>query len=188
MTSIFKPAVAVATQANRAIGAMFFSVFGGAWLALGTSRVFAAPIPAFVLIACATLILLWVVLRIYKVHAPALAAEPETDQQRRQSRIFHFINGGQWLVILVVGNVLANMGLGAWVIPAAIFVIGAHFLPLAKLFGYSPHYMTGAAMMLLAAGYPVVAPAGASSPVGCFGAGIILWLSAVWAITRPAPQ
>jgi len=188
MDTVFTPPVAVASQANRAIGAMFFCVFGGAWLALWAHEVFVAPLAAYVLISFATLIFFWLVLRIYKLHAPALRAEPETREKRRQSRGFHIVNTGQWIVLMVVANVLANIGLASWIIPAAIFIVGAHFVPLAKLFNYPPHYITGAAMMLLAVLYPRLAPGGAGSSIGCLGAGIILWSSAAWAITRTRPQ
>ena len=180
--------VAVASQANRAIGAMFFSVFGGAWLALGARAVFVPPFAAYALVGIGTLALLWFVLRIYKRHALALKAAPETPETRRRSRGFHIVNAGQWILLLVVANVLANMGLNAWVIPAAIFIVGAHFIPLARIFDYPPHYITGTIMMLLAALYPLLMPTGPNSSVGCFGAGIILWCSAAWAVTRTASK
>lgn len=167
---------------------MFFCVFGGVWFALWAHDVFAPPQVAYVLIGFATLVFLWYVLRIYKFHAPARQAEPETQDKRRRSRGFHIVNTGQWVLLLVIANVLANIGLTSWIIPAAIFIIGAHFIPLAKLFDYPPHYITGAIMMLLAAVYPLLMPAGASSSVGCLGAGIILWCSAAWAITRARPR
>ena len=187
-TTILTPPAAVASQANRAIGAMFFCLFGGAWLALWAHEVFVPPLAAYALIGCITLVFFYVVLRVYKLHAPALTAEPETQEKRRQSRNFHIVNTGQWVLLLIVANVLANIGLASWIIPAAILIIGAHFIPLARLFDYPPHYLTGAAMMLLAVAYPLIAPAGASNSVGRLGAGLILWTSAAWAITRTRSQ
>ena len=167
---------------------MFLCGFGGAWLILWAHYAFAAPLIAYALIGSATLLFFWLVLRVYKVHAPALKAEPDSPEKRRRSRGFHLVNAGQWVLVIVVANVLANIGLIAWVIPAVIFIVGAHFLPLAKLFAYPPNYVTGIAMMLVAAVYPWVAAAGASSPIGCLGAGLILWSSAAWAITRRRSQ
>ena len=188
MDALFAPAIAVARQASRAIGAMFFCVFGGAWLVLWAHDTFVLPLVAYALIGAATLVLFWIALRVYKVHAPALKAESDSQEKRRRSRGFHMVNAGQWVLMVVVANVLANIGLTTWIIPAAIFIVGAHFLPLAKLFEYPPHYITGVAMMLLAAVYPWVAAAGANSPTGCLGAGVILWSSSAWAITRTRSQ
>ena len=173
-----------AVRGGRAFGALFFAVFGGGWLALWAWRAFASPLPVDAAIAVLTAILATIAWRIYRANAVAMRAGAETQQGRRQSRVFNLVNAGQWVVIVVLGNVLANTGLADWVIPMAIFVIGLHFLPLARLFANPPHYVTGAALMTLAAGYPFAARAGAADPVGCLGAGLVLWASAGWAL-RP---
>ena len=84
----------------------------------------------------------------------------------------------------MVGNVLANIGLSGRVLPAAMFLIGLHFLPPARLFSNRANYAAGGALIAPAIAYPLLAPAGPQSPSGCFGAGIILRASAVWAV-RP---
>jgi hypothetical protein len=73
-----------------------------------------------------------------------------------------------------------------WIIPSIILIVGIHFFPLAVAFQVPRHYATGAAMTLLAIFYPLMSSAGPTSPVGCLGAGIILWASAVVALVRPA--
>ena len=133
------------------------------------------------------LILSAIAYRIYRANAFALHAEAATPSSRRRSRLFNWINAAQWAVILIAGNVLANMGLADWIIPTAIFVIGVHFLPLARLFANPPHYVTGSALVVLAVVYPLTAPMGAADPLGCLGAGLILWASAAWAL-RPVRQ
>lgn len=172
-------------RARRATGAMFFSVFGGAWLA-GWAYSSHAPLLAFILIAAIALALLGTAVSIYRRHAAALKAEPETPERRRAERIFHLVNGGQWVVMIVLGNVLANIGLGMWTIPMIVFVVGLHFLPIAYVFRHPVHYVTGAALCTFAAIYPLVAPAGPVDPVGFMGAGLILWASAAWALKRPS--
>jgi len=173
---------ASAERARRAIGAMFFFPFGGAWFALWAYRASARPIVLYVEIAVLTAALLGLAYWRYRVHAPALAAQPETPEQRRASRIFQIVNAAQWVLILVVGNVLANLGLGAWVIPAVIIIVGLHFLPLARVFANPPHYVTGLALVAIGAGYPLLTPAGPASPIGCLLTGVVLWLSAARAL------
>jgi hypothetical protein len=89
---------------------------------------------------------------------------------------------GQWLVILVAGNVLANTGLGAWVLPMAMAVIGIHFFPLARLFRTPSRYVTGATLIAVAVAYPFIAVQGPADPIGCLLAGVVLWASALWSV------
>jgi hypothetical protein len=171
-----------AARAGRAVGAMFFFAFGGAWLCLWAFSSLASPWPAAIVVAIATVALLALAHRVYRAHAAA-GQTAETPEAKRRSRLFNIVNAAQWVLILVVGNVLANMGLSDWILPAVIFIVGLHFLPLARIFANPPHYLTGCALMLLAVVYPLLSPNGANSPVGCLGAGLILWASAAWAVS-----
>jgi hypothetical protein len=173
-------------SARRAIGALFFSLFGGAWLELWAFRAFTGR--KGVLLLAASFVALGAAVifaRAYRRYAPyreAMAAEAATPERRRVDRLFHWINGGQWVLILVVGNVLANLGRGAWVLPAAILIVGLHFLPLALTMENRAHWATGGALATLALTYPFLAPGGPADPIGCLGAGLILWASALWAV------
>ena len=164
---------------------MVLSFFGAAWLEAWDWRAGAGPV-ACAVIAALGLALLATAYRRYRRYAPALALVPATPEKRRARRVFNIVNAGQWLVIVVLGNVLANLGLGAWVIPMAIGVVGLHFLPLARVFDNPAHYVLGAAMVVFALVYPRVAPGGPLDPVGFLGAGVLLWLSVLWALRRPA--
>ena len=172
---------AEAAVAGRAFGAMIFSVFGSVLLEVWNRRSDGgvAVSIGIALLGIALLASAWLV---YRQHAPALAAEEQTPERKRANRIFHLVNGGQWLVIVVLGNVLANIGLGAWVVPMAIVVIGLHFVPLAHVFHNLPHYVTAAALVVFALAYPFLAAGGPADPVGFLGIGLILWLSACWAL------
>jgi len=169
---------------RRGIGAMFYAVFGGAWIALAAWRSLHRPGPALALVTALTSLLFGLVYFRYRRQRAALAEEPESPARRRRERYFYIINAGQWIVILVAANVLVNFRWSDWVIPMAIFVVGLHFLPLAKLLDNPSQYLTGALFLLLAAVYPFVAPAGARSGVGPLGAGVILWSAALWNIGR----
>jgi hypothetical protein len=167
---------------GRAIGASFFAVFGGAWLALWNYGIDPARFWVYGVIAVGAFAILgWARAR-YRRYAAAAAQAVETPARRRMQRWFHIINAGQWVMVFIVGNVLSNLGLGNWFIPAIIMIVGLHFLPLARLFSYPAHYVTGAAFILLALIYPITAPGGPTNPVGCLGAGLLLWLSALWAL------
>jgi len=177
-----------AAIAGRAIGAMFFSAFGGAWLGLWAYSEFGATSLALVLIGAVSVVLLALAYRAYRSNAPALRELEHTPKAKYASRWFNIINVAQWVAIVMVAMLLSTLGHGSLVLPAVIFIIGLHFLPLAWLFGYAPHYVTGLSLMLLAAVYPVASHEGGGSSIGALGAGLILWASAIWAIVPRATQ
>jgi uncharacterized membrane protein YecN with MAPEG domain len=170
-----------AQLAGRATGAMFFFVFGAVWLE-GWATTAEAGATAFAGIAVLALVLLAVAWRRYRRYAPALAQEQGTPERRRARRVFNIVNAGQWTAIFILALVLIHLGKGAWIIPMAIAVFGLLFLPLAHVFKNPPHYVTGLAMVAFAALYPLLASGGPTAPVGFLGAGLILWLSAAWAL------
>jgi hypothetical protein len=172
-----------AVMAGRALGAMFFFAFGGLWLAAwainsGHGVTWIVPI---VIVAVVLLFISW---RRYRRYAPAMAVGKDDPKWQRARRIFNIVNAGQWIVIFVAALTLGNTGHEQWIVPMVIGVVGLHFFPLAAVFENPPHYVTGAAMVALALLYPLLA--GPSSPLGSLGAGLILWLSAAWAL-RPHP-
>jgi hypothetical protein len=169
-------------KAHRAIGAMFFAIFGGAWIGYWSVRTFPNSIIVAVAIAVCTVAVFMLAFNQYQRYKGGLKAEKNSPIRRRAGRLFNIINAAQWVVIVVGANVLANINLGEWVIPFVILVIGLHFFPLAHVFSNPPHYITGSAMVLVAAIYPSLFPGGPSNPIGCLGAGLVLWASAIWAV------
>jgi hypothetical protein len=172
-----------AEAGGRAFGAVLFSVFGAILLEVWDRRA-SAGLLVFGGIAVLGIGLALSAWLCYRRHAAAVAARAKTPEQKRADRVFHLVNGGQWILILVLGNVLANIGQGAWVVPMAIAVIGLHFVPLAYVFRNPPHYVTAAALVLFALAYPQLAAGGPADPVGFLGIGLILWASAMWALRR----
>ncbi len=172
-----------AARANRGIGAMFFSAFGSAWLSWGDlvarGRIDWTLLP-IIAVGGALFATAW---RRFRADKGGRVAIDTTPRARRIARVFHVVNAGQWILIFVLANVLNNAGLGSWIVPMIIAVVGAHFLPLAWVMGYRPHYVSGMALLTLAAVYPFAAPAGPLSAAGQLGAGLILWASAAYALT-----
>ncbi len=199
-----------AASANRAIGAMFFALFGGCWLAFGLldsygmrlvwkSEIipdlqipsgllsgYAIRLVPLLIIVAGTLLLFFAARQQFRRNQGAHAAEADSPESKRAGRIFTAVNAIQWTLIFMVVTVLARLGHSEWILPAIIFIVGIHFFPLALAFKVPRHYATGATMTLLAVFYPLMSSAGSASPVGCLGAGIILWASAVAALVRPA--
>jgi hypothetical protein len=171
-----------ATKAGRAIGAMFLAFFGSGWLIAWCMQAFGASIGILTSIVAGGFAIFFIALRQFRKHRAALYAQANPEHKRTR-RIFKALNIAQWVSIAIIAVVLSNTGNSKWIPAAIIFVVGLHFLPLAAVFRYRWHYITGSALILLALMYPFLSSAGPASPSGLFGAGVILWVSALWALT-----
>ena len=170
------------------IGATIVGFFGAAWLTLGMMSAgiawqtgVALVLPIFVLIAFLG--------SAVRRRLPKMA-EVETPEKKQMMRAFAIVNVAEWVAIFGVVNLLTNLHLNRWVIPAIVLIVGAHFIPLARIFQSSQHLKTGIAMMLCAA-VAVVLPVSIRDTAECAGAGVILWISAAAALRtafRLAPQ
>jgi hypothetical protein len=178
-TAVSTSSAPSAVRANRAIGAMFFAGFGTAWLCWGDVICLGGGNWTLGLVIAVGLGLAVAAARQFAANRSALAGRASTPHSRRVARIFHWVNGGQWVLIIVLVNVLNITGLAAWVVPMIIAVVGLHFLPLAAVMRYRPHYASGLALLLLAVVFPFVANGGPRSGLGPLGAGLILWASAL---------
>ena len=177
--------VGSAASASRAVGAMFFTISGGAWLVIGVLKGYGMLLVALLPIVAATLLLFYAALRKFRENRAAHAAESNSPESKRAERVFNVVNAIQWSLVFVASVVLIILRHPEWIIPVIILIVGIHFFPLAVAFKVPRHYATGAAMTLLAIIYPFMASGGPKSPVGCFGAGILLWASAVAALVGP---
>jgi hypothetical protein len=173
---------AAAFRASRAVGAMFFSLFGGAWIVLWSYLAYGFNPGLMALITLAALGQFAWALTTYHKNKGAFA-EDSDPAKKKAEKVFHIVNAAQWVLILIVANVLKNTGHGNWVLAAIIIIVGLHFLPLAPVFRYPVHYVTGVALVTWGAGYPFLLTQGAGSPLGCLGAGLLLWASAITGLT-----
>jgi hypothetical protein len=173
---------------GASIGATIVGGFGAVWLAMGMSAAgmpvrvaIALVLPVFVLIACLA--------SAVRRRVPRLAG-PESPEKKEMMRAFVVVNVVQWVAIFGTVNLLRNLQLNGWIVSAIVLIVGAHFLPLARIFGARQHVVTGAALMLCAA-VAVVLPAPVRDAVECVTAGLILWASAAAALCiafRMAPS
>lgn len=177
-----------AFRASRAIGAMFFSLLGSIWMVLWSNRAFGLQPVLLTLIALCALALAGSAKRVYEQNKAALAQDANSPAKKKADSVFHAVNAGQGILMFVTANILVNAGRREWVFASTMFIIGLHFLPLAHVFRYPPHYVTGAALILWSIGYSLATTSGPGNPVGCLGAGLILWTSALYGLlARPSP-
>ncbi len=142
---------------GSSIGATIMGGFGAVWLALGmvsaglpVGVAIAAVVPVFALIA-------WLGIGGAAAAAEALRRR-ESPEKKQMMRVFAVVNVVQWVAIFGTINLLRNLQLDGWIVSAIVLIVGAHFLPLARIFGARQHVVTGMAMMLCVA-VAVVLPA-----------------------------
>jgi hypothetical protein len=173
--------------ASAAIGGMFFTAFGTLWLTLGVlqsswSKLLLLPTIIFI-----GGLLFTFSLRQFQTHKAAYRNEANTPERRRISRIFNIVNTVQWCLAGLLAFMFSNFGYDRWIVPMIIFIVGAHFLPLAKVFENRRHYLTGLGLMIVALVYPWILSEGPINPFGPCVAGLILWLSAASTLLFPMP-
>lgn len=161
-----------------AIGTIFLSLFGLVWILLALAGLKRIDPAAVILLSSFVAALLVLSLRTIRrtrhlVRNPANAA-----RNRRINRLFGLINVVQWAGILLAINLLNHFHLSGWIVPAVIFIVGVHFLPLAYLFRTRLHYVTGCELMIWAVVAPLVSSARYMEPVAALGTGAILWITA----------
>ena len=111
----------------------------------------------------------------------SLAMSPLSAQlAARRSCFFRWVNLGQYSVLGIAGLLLNYMHRFDLLVPAGIFIVGAHFFPLAVLFKYPFHFATGFCLIVWAAAYPHWLAAGDFNQTGLSVTGIIMLLSAGW--------
>ena len=164
---------------GTSIGATIMGGFGALWLAMGmksagvpVQMALAVVIPVFALIAC-----LGSTVR----HRLPKFAGPESPEKQQMMRTFTAINVVEWIAIFGTVNLLRNLHLDAWIVSSIVMIVGAHFIPLARIFQAPQHLKTGFAMMACAA-IAVVLPVSVRDTVECVSAGLILWASAAGAL------
>ena len=172
---------------GRAVGAMFFAFFGGVWALLGYDLGGWRTPLLLILPATVALILLLAAVRVVRKSRGAMIAVRGRTEYGRMRRQFRAINAGQWIVAIMAVCVLHHFGLDEWSAPTIMLIVGLHMLPLARVFQYPPHYLTGAALIVTAIVYPLASRSGPASALGCMLAAMILWLSAAWSL-RQQPQ
>jgi hypothetical protein len=159
---------------GRAIGMIFFAAFGAGWIVMGLYGAGQLGVVPVLMVAACTMVLL--------AGAAYLSREAErfplVAKDPKQGRIFAWVNLVQWIAVGVVAVSFARLHLDNYVVNAITAIVGLHMLPLARLFRYTPHYVSGVAMVVWAVASIWLAPAESLQSVTAIGTGLLLWLSA----------
>jgi uncharacterized membrane protein YccF (DUF307 family) len=159
---------------GRAIGAIFFAVFGAIWLALAFHALELLSVVFISGVVLGTMVLL--LTGMYLVH---LANRwPRVPDDPAISRAFGWINAIQWVAVAAVAFSFAKLHIDAYVMSAITAIVGLHLLPFARLFRNRLHYGTGALLVAWALASALLVPIDHMQGIAALGTGAILWLSA----------
>jgi hypothetical protein len=177
-------------QRRRGLGvsSAFLAFFGAMWLTGACQLAFGRNvIPIIGLIWALAAVLFVFATRVIRLAKSDARAAGVMGSHPRHGRGLMLVNLIQFVAIFVVAQLLSSGGHSDWVIPAVMLIVGVHFLPLATLFTYRPHLVTGVALIALAISYPFFAK-GPLNPIGCLGAGLIIWSSALYGLVTSSTR
>lgn len=176
---------ATARAFGIAIGNLFLGCFGMAWIVLGLSSWQRLNPPVLASLSCFLLALIIGSVYILQRTYGSLDRSQATRAAHKQTnRTFGMVNLLQWSLIFAAVFGLPRLGLGRWIVPAIVLIVGLHFFPLARLFKARMHYVVGAIAVAWAIVYPILFTAGKGDAIGAIGMGAILWASAAFATGR----
>ena len=165
---------------GRAIGTMFFAFFGGFWFLIALyarEQLSVASISAVLLGMLA--------LGLAACNLMRLSSQfPRVPEDSAIGRKFSLINLIQWTAIAILVPTLGKLHLDVYVPTAITFIVGLHMLPLARLFRYPQHNITGCVLIVWAGAAMLIAPADSMQSTTCIGTGAILWLSGAVTLVR----
>ncbi|WP_205609949.1 hypothetical protein [Noviherbaspirillum galbum] len=172
-------ATASSYHPSLALGGVFLSLFGAAWLAAACFAYAGANLPMFATVAILCLLMtMWAILT-FRSRRRLFSGVTDRTAGARVRRGFAVVNIVQWSCIGIVVLVLALTDHAAWIMPSVILITGFHFFPLAKLLRYRGYNVTGTGLVLVAALYILFGGAGYSVALTLLATGAILWTSAI---------
>jgi len=164
---------------GRAIGSIFFAGFGALWILLSFYARQVLTVDTGIFVATVALALMAIALWLMRQarHYHLLPEDPA------RGRSFGRINVLQWIAVAIVAFSFAKLHMDAYVMSAITAIVGIHFFPLAKLFRYPMHNVTGAVLVLWASVSVLFVPVDRLQGISALGTGIVLWLSSAITLT-----
>lgn len=171
------------------IGSLFLALFGGLWMVAALNTL------SWVwLVACdfvpASLLAVRAISMIVSSHElAALEPEPSPSEQqraRRMGRRFGLVVAVEFGLIALAANLLAARGQAAWTLAAIAFIVGVHFIPLARIYRFRLYYWTGAVELALCALISALMRQRIQMADPLFGLamGVSLWVTVVFVLAQ----
>ena len=135
-----------------------------------------------VAIAAALTVLVSQAIRLLRRGKDAAKNAFPAEEQKRNDQIFGIVNAVTWVSVFLVFQIFPRFGLGELTVPAVVLIVGLHFFPMPPLFRHRSNLVTGAVMAIWAIFCAVVFHGDRMIGFAAAGAGVALWVSAIWAL------
>ena len=175
-----------ARAVGRCYGALFFTVFGLAWFYLAAFAFVSFSKLAVIAITVGSTLLVNPALYLRKRGKDAAKNAFPEEEQKRNDRIFGIVNAVTWVSVFLVFQIFPRVGLRELIFPAVVTIVGLHFFPMPRLFRHRSNLVTGAVMIAWAILCPLLFHGDRMIGFLAAGAGLALWVSAVWALKTAA--
>ena len=171
-----------ARAVSRCYGALFFAVFGGAWLLLAAYAF--GRLSKFEGGMIAAVVVLFVIAAMLLLRRGKDAGKDAVpaEEQRRNDRIFGIVNAVTWVTVFLVFVIFPRIGHEDLAIPAVALIVGLHFFPMPPLYRHTANLVTGACIAVWAVVCPLLFQGDRMIGFVAAGAGLALWVSAAWAL------
>ncbi len=171
------------TISGRATGVLFFAGFGSLWLCTGLYALHRLDLVTGAPIAVVGLSLVIPALHLLRVAGQNSGANSDTQEQSQLKRTFNRINAIQWIALVAAIIILNIAGKPAFIVPAIATIVGLHLFPLARLFQYPPHHVTGTLLVIWSLAVSAMLLPDQIASFGALGTAVILELSAAYTLT-----
>jgi uncharacterized membrane protein YccF (DUF307 family) len=161
---------------------LFFTFFGGAWVVLAAYVFGRISTLGVIVIAAPTTLFVNSAMRLLRRGKDAAKNAFPEEVQKRNDRIFGIVNAVTWVLVFLVFQILPRLGLGELIFPAVVLIVGLHFFAMPPLFRHRGNLVTGAVMVVWAIVCPLMFHGDRMIGFVAAGAGVVLWVSAVWAL------
>jgi len=169
------------------IGALIFSFLGAFWAAESIANWPGAPAWAYGLVAVLVLgLTAFAVARLVSSRSLPPAADPvaASREGKRMGIAFGVTFTVEFVLIALVAVLLDNAGHSLLIPVAVALIVGAHFLPLARVFRLPFYYVTGLLCMACALGVLLLPAESVRLLVLGLSVAAVLWVSAFVVLIR----
>lgn len=167
---------------GRCYGAMFFIVFGSAWLLLAAYAWRRLSLAGAIAIAFTAVVMIAAVVRLQRRgEAAAQDAYPEKERQWNARR-FGIVNAVTWIAVFLTFQIMPRLGYKDLSIPVVVVIVGLHFFAMPPLFQHRANQVLGGFLAAWGIACPCLWEGDGMVGYLALGAGAALWLSAAWAV------
>ena len=167
---------------GRATGVLFFSGFGSLWLFNGLTAMHRLSEIGVVAILTIAVALIFPALRLLQMASKTIPSIPESPAALAKKREFYRVNAIQWIAIVAAVFLFNLLHRPEFLAPVIAFIVGMHLFPLAKLFNYPAHNITGTLLVLWSTAIVALLPDADLPSMGAIGAAVILLGSAAYTL------